>query len=309
MSFSTPILVAGGESLAGAAIAARCRSLGMPVAVLSAADTDGWRDRAAVESAIRSVAPRFMVVAAGESGGIALNRAHPARLAESNLRVAANVLAPAAALRVPRLLYLASSCCYPRDARQPLRPESLGTGPFEPTNAPYSAAKSAAVAFCSAVAAEHGLAFFSAIPATVYGPEDHFDPDQAHVVTGLLRRMHEAKLSNAPSLSIWGTGAPLRDFIHSRDLADACLFLGREDVAPPALVNIGPGTAVSVAEVAEAVRQVVGYPGELVFDASKPDGAPVKYLDATPLREMGWSPSVPFLDGLRETYAAFLSRV
>ena len=308
MSFSTPILVAGGETPAGAALAARCRQTGRPVAVLSASDTDDWRDEAAVEAAIRSVQPRFMVVTAGESGGIALNRAHPALLVESNLRVVLHVLGAAARLRVSRLLYLASSCCYPRDAPQPLQPSSLGTGPFEPTNAPYSAAKTAGLFFCRSIAAEHGLDFFSAIPSTVYGPEDHFDPDRAHVVTGMLRRMHEAKRNGDPSFPVWGTGAPRRDFLFSRDLADACLFLGDLPSPPPSPIHIGPGTALSIAEVAAAVRRVVGYPGEIVFDASKPDGAPVKYLDASPLLSLGWSPSVPFETGLAETYAALCSR-
>lgn len=309
MKKSTTILVAGGETPAGAALAARCRQGGRAVAVLSAGDTDDWRDAAAVEAAIRAVRPSFMVVAAGESGGIALNRAHPARLMESNLRVVLHAVGTAARLGVPRLLYLASSCCYPRDAEQPLRPESLGTGPFEPTNAAYSAAKMAGVMFCQAIAAERGLEFFAAIPSTVYGPEDHFDSERAHVVTGMLRRMHEAKRKGEGTFTVWGTGKPRRDFLFSRDLADACLFLGDREEAVRGVIHIGPGTALSIAEVAEAVRQVVGYRGEIVFDTGKPDGAPVKYLDASPLLGMGWKPAVSFEDGLAETYAALRVRL
>jgi GDP-L-fucose synthase len=246
-------------------------------------------------------------VAAGESGGIALNRAHPARLLESNLRVVLNVLGAAARRRVPRLLYLASSCCYPRDAAQPMRVESILTGPFEPTNNAYSAAKFAGLVECEAVRQEHGLSWFAAIPSTLYGPEDHFDPEHAHVASALMVRMHEAKKQNAPSLSVWGTGKPRRDFLFSRDLADACFFLA-EKYEAPGPINVGPDADLSIAEVAETVKQVVGYKGKLEFDAAKPDGAPIKRLDAAPLRALGWKPRTDFAAGLRETYAAFLSR-
>lgn len=309
MKLTTPILIAGGETLAGAALAARCQSLGRPHTVLSADETNGWSDVSAIEAAVRRARPEMLFVVAGESGGIALNRAHPARLMESNLRVALNLIGTAARLGVPRLLYLASSCCYPRDAAQPLRPESLWTGPFEPTNAPYSAAKTAGIMLCQAIAAEHGLNYFSAIPSTLYGPEDHFDPDQAHVVSGMLRRMHEAKQRGDSIFSIWGSGKPRRDFIFSRDCADACLLLGDTYEAARGLIHIGPGTAISIAEVATAVQQAVGYTGTLAFDSSKPDGAPVKYLDAAPLRDMGWTPRVSFLDGLKETYESMLKRL
>lgn len=299
------ILIAGTETLAGAALAAEARRRGLAAATLSAAETADWADAAAIEGALVAARPDFVFVAAGESGGIALNRAHPARLLESNLRVVLNVLGAAARQRVPRLLYLASSCCYPRDAAQPLRVESLMTGPFEPTNAAYSAAKLAGLLHCEAVRREHGLAWFAAIPSTLYGPEDHFDPEHAHVASGLMVRMHEAKQQNAPALSVWGTGNPRRDFLFSRDFADACFFLaGKYAAASP--IHIGPDTDLSIAEVAETVKQVVGYEGRLEFDVSKPDGAPVKRLDAAPLRAMGWRWQTDFATGMRETYAAFL---
>ena len=302
------ILVAGTETLAGAALAAEAARRGLPHTTLSAADTAGWTDRAAIDDALRAAAPDIVFAVAGESGGIALNRAHPARLMESNLAVVRNLLGAAAHARVPRLLYLASSCCYPRDAPQPLRPDSLLAGPFEPTNTPYSAAKLAGILYCAAVRAEHGLGWFAAVPSTIYGPEDHFDPENAHVVSGLMVRMHAAKAANAPSLSVWGTGHARRDFIHSRDLADACLFLADRWNAADGIVHIGPDADLSIAEVAAAVREAVGYPGDLVFDSTKPDGAPLKRLDASPLRTLGWSPQTPFPAGLRETYAAYLRR-
>ena len=304
---SARILIAGGETLAGAALAAEARRRGYAATTLSATETAHWADVTAIDNAIGSARPDYVFVAAGESGGIALNRAHPARLLESNLRVVLNVLGAAARRRVPRLLYLASSCCYPRDAAQPMRVESILTGPFEPTNNAYSAAKFAGLVECEAVRQEHGLSWFAAIPATLYGPEDHFDPEHAHVATALMVRMHEAKMQNAPSLSVWGTGKPCRDFLFSRDFADACFFLA-EKYEAPGPINIGPNTDLSIAEVAETVKQVVGYKGRLEFDAAKPDGVPVKRLDAAPLHALGWKPRVAFAAGLRETYAAFLSR-
>lgn len=303
---SARILIAGGETLAGAALAAEARRRRLAATTLSATETAGWAHATAIEKAIGAARPDVVFVAAGESGGIALNRAHPARLLESNLRVALNVLGAAARLRVPRLLYLASSCCYPRDAAQPLRTESLMTGPFEPTNAAYSAAKLAGLLHCEAVRQEHGLGFFAAIPSTLYGPEDHFDPDHAHVASGLMARLHEAKQQKAPSLSVWGTGKPRRDFLFSRDLADACFFLAEHYDAAQGPINVGPDEDLAIADVAETVKQVVGFEGHLEFDASKPDGAPLKRLDAAPLRARGWRPQTAFADGLRETYAAFL---
>ena len=302
---SARIQIIGTETLAGAALAAEARRRGFAAATLSATATANWADAPAIEKAIAAARPDFLFVAAGESGGIALNRAHPARLLESNLRVVLHVLGAAARLRVPRLIYLASSCCYPRDAAQPLRPESLLTGPFEPTNAAYSAAKLAGLLACDAIRQEHGLSFFAAIPSTLYGPEDHFDPDHAHVASSLLVRMHEAQQQNLPSISVWGTGTPRRDFLFSRDLADALFFLAERYDPAAGPVNVGPDADLSIAEVAETVRQVVGYAGRLEFDASKPDGAPLKRLDASALRALGWRPKTDFAAGLRETYAVF----
>ena len=302
---SARIQIVGGETLAGAALAAEARRRRLAATVLTAAETGGWANAAAIEKAIGAARPDVLFVAAGESGGIALNRAHPARLLESNLRVALNVLGAAAKLRVPRLVYLASSCCYPRDAAQPLRIESLQTGPFEPTNAAYSAAKLAGLLHCEAVRQEHGLDFFAAIPATLYGPEDHFDPDHAHVASGLLVRLHEAKEKSLPTVAVWGTGKPRRDFLFSRDLADALFFLAEKYDAARGPINVGPDADLSIAEVAETAKAVVGYEGQLEFDVSKPDGAPLKRLDAAPLRALGWKPQTDFAAGLRETYAAF----
>ena len=302
---SARIVIAGGETPAGAALAAEARRRRYAATTLSAAETAGWANATAIEKALGTARPDVVFVAAGESGGIGLNRAQPARLMESNLRVALNVLGAAAHLRVPRLLFLASSCCYPRDAAQPLRVASLMTGPLEPTNAAYAAAKLAGIVHCDAIRQEHGLAYFAAIPATLYGPEDHFEPEHSHVAAGLMARMHEAKRKDIPALAVWGTGQPRRDFLFTRDLADACFFLAETYDAAAGPVNVGPDADLSIAEVAETVRQVVGYAGRLEFDASKPDGAPLKRLDASALRALGWRPKTDFAAGLRETYAVF----
>ncbi len=301
---SAKIWIAGRETLAGAALNAEAHRCGIATTTVSAAETNDWTDAGAIEASLTRAKPDVVFVAAGESGGIALNRAHPARLMESNLRVVLNVLGTAARLRVPRLLYLASSCCYPRDAVQPLQTKSLLTGPFESTNAAYSAAKLAGLMACEAVRQEHGLEWFAAIPSTLFGPEDHFVPDHAHVVSSLLVRMHEAQAQHIPSISVWGTGKPRRDFLYSRDLARACFFLA-EAYTDSGPINIGPDADWSIADVAETVRRIVGYEGRLEFDASKPDGAPVKRLDASPLRDLGWKPETSFADGLVDTYAAF----
>ena len=303
---SARMLIAGPETLAGAALAAEAQRREFQPATLSASETGDWADAAAIDKALGAIRPEVVFVTAGESGGIAFNRAHPVRLMESNLRVALNVLGTAARLRVPRLVYLASSCCYPRDAAQPLRVESLMSGPLEPTSAAYATAKLAGLQFCEAVRQQHGLAWFAAIPSTPYGPEDHFARDQAHVVTGLMVRMHEAKREQMPSVSVWGTGRPRRDFLFSRDLADALFFLAENYDAGRGPVNVGPDADQSIAEIAQTVKQVVGYEGKLVFDSSKPDGAPLKRLDAAPLRAMGWQPQTDFAAGLLTTYTAFL---
>ncbi len=306
---SARIQIIGAETLAGAALAAATQARGGAFSLLSADDTNDWRDAAAIEQGIASFRPDYLFVVAGESGGIALNQAQPARLMESNLRVVLNVLGTAARLRVPRLMYLASSCCYPRDATQPLRIESLMTGSLEPTNTAYATAKLAGIQFCAAVRQEHGLAWFAAIPSTLYGPEEHFDPAQAHVATSLMIRMHQAKQQRLSVFSVWGTGTPRRDFLFSRDFADAAFFLAGHYDAANGPINVGPDSDYSIAEVARMVQQVVGYEGRLEFDSTKPDGAPIKRLDASALRSLGWQPKTGFVDGLRETYAAFLKQL
>ncbi len=225
-----------------------------------------------------------------------------------NLLATVNILEAAHRAGVRRLVYLASSCCYPRLAPQPLAVASLTTGPLEPTNEAYATAKLAGLTLCGAYRQEHGDDFIAVIPANSFGPHDHFDPHDSHVIPGLLRRTHDAKRRGEPSLTVWGTGRARREFVYARDLADACLFVMRR-YEGPGPINLGGGLNLSIAELAGAVADVVGYRGRLVFDAGKPDGMPLKALDAEPLRRLGWTPSADFRAALAETYEWFLNNI
>jgi GDP-L-fucose synthase len=301
------VFVAGSDTLLGAALLDRLSDtdaelVGAPPIVPDLADASQTEDFFA------EARPEFVFVPAGKSGGIHANQAYPATLMRDNVLVAANVLHAACRFGVSRLLYLASSCCYPRLAPQPLGTESLWTGPLEPTNEAYATAKLAGLALCRAYREQHGVDFVSAIPANSFGPHDDFGPDDSHVIPGLIRRLHEAKRSGAPTFTVWGTGRARREFVYAPDLADACLVvLGHYPEGGP--VNLGGGADLSIADVAYAIADVVGYRGRLCFDTSKPDGMPRKGLDSSPLRAMGWTPRTEFRDALARTYDWFLHNV
>jgi GDP-L-fucose synthase len=300
------VFVAGGDTLLGAALRERLRAEDVRL-VGAPPEEPALTDAAQVEAFFAEARPEYVFLAAGKAGGIRANQAYPATLMRDNLLVIANVLHAAHMHRVKRLLYLASSCCYPRLAPQPLAVEALMSGPLEPTNEAYATAKLAGIVMCRAYRQEHGCDFVPAIPANAFGPHDHFDED-AHVIPGLIRRMHEAKERGDATLAIWGTGRARREFVYARDLADAALFvMGR--YGGPGPINLGGGPDLSIAELAAAVAEVVGYRGRLVFDASKPDGMPRKGLDAGPLRRLGWTPRADFHTALAETYAWFLGNV
>jgi GDP-L-fucose synthase len=298
------VFVAGGYTLLGTALRERLRAEDVHL-VGAPPEEPALADAAQVEAFFAEARPEYVFLAAGKAGGIRANQAYPATLMRDNLSVIANVLHAAHTHRVRRLLYLASSCCYPRLAPQPLAIESLMTGPLEPTNEAYATAKLAGIVLCRAYRAEHGADFVPAIPANYFGPHDHFNAEDAHVIPGLIRRMHEAKQRGDTTLAIWGTGRARREFVYARDLADAALFvMGR--YAGPGPINLAGGPDLSIAELAAAVAEVVGYRGRLVFDARKPDGMPRKGLDAAPLRRLGWTPATDFRTALAETYAWFL---
>src|SRR5262249_10918887 len=232
----------------------------------------------------------------------------PAELMLDNLLNVAHVIHAAHVYGVRKLLYVASACCYPRLAPQPLRVASLLTGPLEPTNIAYATAKLAGWQLCAAYRQQYGSPFIPAFPANPFGPHDDFSPEAGHVISALIRRTHEAKRRDEPVLAVWGTGTPRREFIYARDLADACLFIMRHYDAPEP-INLGYGADLSTADAAHPAADVVGYRGRLVFDASKPDGMPLKALDSGALRALGWRPSTDFRTGLAETYDWFLQHV
>jgi len=302
------IYVAGGDALIGAALRERLRANGYTNLV---GEPPGEPDLACpwqVEDFFAAERPEYVFVAAGPSGGIRANQSYPARLMRDNLLMTVHVVHAAHHHGVSKLLYLASSCSYPRLAPQPMRVASLMTGPLEPTNEAYAMAKLAGLVLCQAYRRQYGAPFITAIPANAFGPHDDFSAEDSHVIPGLVRRFHEARCCGQAEVRIWGSGSPRREFLYSRDLADACLFVMRNyDGDKP--INLGGGQELSIADTASAIAAVVGYRGRLSFDTSRPDGMPLKGLDAQPLRKLGWTPSTPFRTALAETYDWFLRNI
>jgi GDP-L-fucose synthase len=302
------IYIAGGDTLIGAALLGRLRSAGYCNLIEERPREPDLTVAGQVEDFFGETRPEYVAFAAGRSGGIRANQARPAELMLDNLLAAAHVLHQAHCHGVRKLLYLASACMYPRQAPQPLRVESLMTGPLESTSEAYAMAKLAGLRLCQAYRHQYGARFISAVPANVFGPEDHFDPEDGHVFGALFHRLHDARLRGDAEVTVWGTGTPRREFVYSADLADACLFV-LQNYDGPEPINLGGGWDLSVAEVAHAVAAVVGYGGRICFDPRRPDGAPFKGLDSGPLRALGWAPRAEFRAALRETYQGFLRRV
>jgi GDP-L-fucose synthase len=308
MNRDARIWIAGGDTLAGAALRERLRLAGYRNLAGTPDDEPDLTVEAQVEDFFAETQPEYVFLVAGKSGGIHLNQTRPAELMRDNLLAPAHVLHAAYSHGVVKLLYLASSCCYPRQAPQPMRVESLMTGPLEPTSAAYATAKLAGWQLCDAYRRQYGARFVTAIPANPFGPHDDFGPESGHVIPALIRKAHEAKERGEPVLTVWGTGTPRREFLHARDLADACLFVMRH-YDGPAPINLGSGTDLSIAEAARAIADVVGYRGRLYFDASRTDGMPQKGLDSGPLWALGWRPCSDFRSALAETYDWFLHHV
>ncbi|MEE9913624.1 MAG: GDP-L-fucose synthase [Deltaproteobacteria bacterium] len=296
------IYVAGGNTPIGAVILRALRNAGY-----GGAFGDGGedlRDINQVEALFRERKPEFVFLAAGKTGGIVANINYPADLMLDNLLTNCNVIDCAHRHGVKKLLYLASSCSYPRDCAQPISEKALLTGMLEPTNESYAVAKIAGIKLCQAYRLQYGSNFIAGIPANAYGPDDDFSEESSHVVAALIRKMHEAKINHRKQVEIWGTGNPQREFIFMDDLADACLFImDHYDEMEP--INVGSGTTLSIRNLAETVREVVAFNGEITYDTSKPDGMPVKSLDSGKLRDLGWSPHVSFREGLAMMYDAY----
>lgn len=305
MTSAPKIFVAGGSKALGASIL-RAFSQAGHVCLPSSLEPD-LRDQRAVDAFFESQQPTWVVYAAGKAGGIGLNRRAPADLILDNLLSATHVLHAAHRFGVKKLLYLASSCVYPKDAAQPIREESLYASPLEPTNLAYAVSKLAGLELCRALRQQHGLDFNIAVPTNYFGPGDDFSPENSHVVGALMARLRAATAGGDAELSVWGTGKARREFLYVDDVADAAVFLmGGHSWDGP--LNIGSGFAVSIAELVEMLKEITRFPGALTYDTSKPDGMPVKVLDSTRLAALGWAPKVPFADGLRRTYDWYLKQ-
>jgi GDP-L-fucose synthase len=299
------ILLTGGRGMVGSALTRALRKAGNQSTLSPARAELDLCNQAAVESYIGEARPDIIIIAAAKVGGIYANSTYPADFLYDNLAIAAHTIHAAHKAGVKRLLFLGSSCIYPKEAPQPIPEDSLLSGPLEQTNEPYAVAKIAGLKLCQAYREQYGVLYHSAMPTNLYGPVDNYHPENSHVIPGLIRRFHEAKESNAPEVQVWGTGKVLREFLHVDDLAAACLHvIGLED--PPDWINIGSGIDQSIGDLAQAVKEAVGYQGKLKFDTSKPDGTPRKLLDSTRIQATGWSSTISLQDGLKTTYNNFL---
>jgi GDP-L-fucose synthase len=301
MELDSAIFVAGHRGLAGSAILRRLARAGHSGIVTRGRGELDLRDQEAVDEFFRSTAIDYVFMSAGRVGGIVANRDHQADFLYDNLIIAANVIHAAAEHGVKKLLYLGSSCIYPRETSQPMREESILTGPLESTNEGYAIAKIAGLKLCEMYARQYGKRFITAMPTNLYGPGDNFHPTQAHVIPGLLRRFHEALHDGAEQIVLWGSGTARREFLHVDDLADALyLLMERYEDARP--INVGTGEDCTIAELAHAIAEVVGFRGEMVFDRIHPDGTPRKLLDVSRIGALGWRHSHTLKEGLTATY-------
>jgi len=292
-----PMYVAGHQGLAGSAIVRRLRAAGFENIIGRTSSELDLRHREPVIEFLGATKPRYVVLAAARVGGILANNTYPVDFLSDNLRIQLNVLDGAQLIGVERLLFLGSSCIYPRLAEQPIREESLLCGPLEPTNDAYAIAKIAGIMHIQAVRRQYGLPWISAMPTNLYGPNDNFSRSGSHVLPALIRRYDEAACSGAGSVTNWGTGSPRREFLHVDDMADACLHL-LEHYDGPEQVNVGCGTDVTIRELADTISDVVGYTGETHWDATKPDGTPQKLLDVSKLAKLGWTSRIGLREGI-----------
>jgi GDP-L-fucose synthase len=302
------VYIAGHNGLVGSAIWRALEAEGVGKLI-------GWRsaeldlcDRDATFDAINDAKPDVIIDAAAKVGGIMANSTYPVEFLRDNMLIQTNVMDAAHAANTERLLFLGSSCIYPRHATQPIRESSLMTGPLEPTNQAYAMAKIAGIFYIEAHRTQYGRRWISAMPTNLYGPRDNFDLQSSHVLPAFIRRFHEAKVANAPSVTVWGTGTPRREFLHVDDLAQACLVL-LQHYDSPETINVGLGDDMPIRELAETVASVIGYQGAIEWDSAKPDGMPRKLLDTTRINDLGWKPQISLRDGLASTYEWYLANV
>lgn len=306
MEKNSKIFVAGHRGLVGSSIVRELTRKGYTNLITRTHAELELMDAEAVRDFFEKEKPEYVFLAAARVGGILANNTYPADFIRENLIVQTNVIHQSHASGVKKLLFLGSSCIYPKMAPQPIKEEYLMTGPLEETNSAYAIAKIAGIEMCNAYRRQYGSNFISVMPTNLYGPNDNFDLERAHVLPALLRRFHEAKVSNAPSVTVWGSGSPKREFLHVDDMGSACVFL-METYNDPSIINIGTGEDVSIKELAELVKSTVGFKGELVWDTSKPDGTPRKLLDVSKIHSLGWKHAIQLPEGLVQTYDWYTS--
>ena len=299
------VYVAGHKGLVGSALLRHLQKNGYGNILVRTRQELDLRQSDAVRNFFSQARPEAVVVAAAKVGGIKANSDYPVEFLLENLQIQNNLIAASFEFGVKKLLFLGSSCVYPKLAAQPIREESLLAGPLEPTNEPYAIAKIAGIKLCQAYAQQYGMNFICAMPTNIYGPGDNFDLEKSHVLAALIRKVHEAKLRNQREVTIWGTGTPQREFLHADDLADALRFL-LENYDSSEIINVGCGEDLTIRELVEIVARVIGFEIDLVFDTTKPDGTPRKLLDTTRLQALGWKPQISLNDGIQQTYQWFL---
>ncbi|AYA78056.1 GDP-L-fucose synthase [Bacillus sp. Y1] len=305
MNKNSKIYVAGHRGLVGSSIYNALIKEGYSNLVVKTSSELDLRSKQDVDVFFEEEKPEFVFLAAAKVGGIVANNEYPADFIRDNLLIQTNVIDASYRNNVKKLLFLGSTCIYPKLAPQPLKEEYLLTGELEPTNAPYAIAKIAGINMCQSYNRQYGTKYISAMPTNLYGPNDNFDLHTSHVLPALIRKFHEAKQQNTPFVEVWGTGTPKREFLYSEDLAEACLFL-MENYNENEIVNIGVGDDISIKELAEKVKSIVGYQGEIKFDTSKPDGTPRKLVDVTRINNLGWKASTSLEEGLTKAYNWFL---
>jgi len=321
MDLNARIYVAGHRGLVGSALARALRARGYGNLICRTHAELDLTDQAAVEAFFDAERPEYVFLAAAKVGGIHANNTYPAEFIRDNLAIQTNVIHAAWKYKTKRLLFLGSSCIYPRDCPQPIREEYLLTGLLEPTNRPYALAKIAGIEMCWAYNRQYGTRFLAAMPTNLYGPGDNYHPENSHVIPALIRRFHEAKVRGDRNVTVWGTGTPRREFLYSDDMAEACVFLmnlpddvfgtlvaQERNAGIPPIINIGTGEDITVRDLAQLVSRTVGYDGTILFDASRPDGTPRKLLDVSRIRQLGWASKTSLEDGLMRSYQDFLSR-
>jgi GDP-L-fucose synthase len=319
MNKHSKIFVAGHRGMVGSAIVRRLQSEGYANLLLRTRDELDLRKQDAVEDFFLEEKPEYVYLAAAKVGGIMANCTYPAEFIYDNLQIQSNIIHNSWMTGVKRLLFLGSTCIYPKNAPQPIKEEHLLTSPLEPTNDAYAIAKIAGIYLCRSYNRQYGTKFLAAMPNNLYGPNDNFDLEKSHVMPALMRKIHEAKQAGSSSVTVWGTGSPLREFLHVDDLAEACLYLMNLDDTrydgllnyplAPALINVGSGQELTIRELALLVKHVVGFEGELVFDTSKPDGTPRKLADTSRIQALGWRHVIGLEEGVAATYEWYLKQI